>query len=381
MRVKRRRTVLAIGPLPPPMNGMTVMTGSALRALANADDLNVVHLDTSDHRPIGNVERFDLTNAFLALRHGAESFVAIARNRPRLVYLPIAQGTLGFLRDSLFFGSARAFRCPTLVHFHGGEFSAFYNQSRPVMRWLIRWCLKSCVGAIVLGKSAADDLLQVLPSVPIYIRPNGIVGIPSYVRARHSPENIRVLYVSNLMWRKGYIDLLRAASYVIDADPRVTFVVAGGETKHSRSPEARDLINRATETGRISFAGEVTGLRKAELFSKADIFVFPPVRPEGHPLVLLEAMSAGVAIIATDIGGARETVVDGVTGLLVPAEAPYDLAKAIIKLATEEELRLSMGSAGRRRFNEAYSDRAYALALQSTLATVLGSASELFEAA
>src|SRR6266404_2421120 len=94
-----RTTVLVVGPLPPPLNGMTVMTAYALAAFEN-EGIPHEHLDTSDHREVGNVGRFDLRNVWLAFQHWIELDLRIRRRRPDLVYLPVAQSTLGFLRDA-----------------------------------------------------------------------------------------------------------------------------------------------------------------------------------------------------------------------------------------------------------------------------------------
>jgi glycosyltransferase involved in cell wall biosynthesis len=366
----QRRAVLAIGPLPPPMNGMTVMTVRALEAL-QVQALNVQHLDTSDHRHVANVERLDLTNIYLALKHGLQAAVAMAVHRPSIVYLPIAQGTLGFLRDAQFFLSARLFGARTLVHFHGGEFSSFYRESGPIVRWLIRWCMRTCAGAIVLGRTAADDLAKVLTLPFIAILPNGTAGISDVARFEHRAGAVRILYLSNLMERKGYRDMVRAAEIVIAARQNVIFILAGAETAHSSTAPVREMVSRALATGRLRVSGEVTGLRKTELFRTADIFVFPPIRPEGHPIVVLEAMSAGLPVIATDIGGMRETVQAGISGILVRPEAPDELAEAILTLVDSAELRRSMGAAGARRFERDFSSLSYARRLGSTVSAAL----------
>jgi glycosyltransferase involved in cell wall biosynthesis len=85
-----------------------------------------------------------------------------------------------------------------------------------------------------------------------------------------------------------------------------------------------------------------------DLNAIADIFVFPSFH-ENLPFSLLEAMNAGRAIVATAVGGNVEVVIDGETGILVPARDTTALVKAILRLATDGELRQRMGKAGRNR--------------------------------
>src|SRR6267142_3685048 len=112
---------LLVGPLPPPMNGMTVMTAYAL-GVSEIPGIRVRHFNISDHRHVENVGRLDLKNVLLALSHAVRLFRATREAGPKVVVLQIAQSTLGFLRDAALFlaiwcGGARA-----LVYLHGAAF-------------------------------------------------------------------------------------------------------------------------------------------------------------------------------------------------------------------------------------------------------------------
>ena len=99
--------------------------------------------------------------------------------------------------------------------------------------------------------------------------------------------------------------------------------------------------------GAITWLGLCTDM--PALFSKCSLFVLPSYYGEGVPRVLLEAASAGRAIITTDMPGCRETVEDGVTGLLVEAKNAWSLAEGLEKLLVDPALRRSMGEKGRAR--------------------------------
>jgi glycosyltransferase involved in cell wall biosynthesis len=103
----------------------------------------------------------------------------------------------------------------------------------------------------------------------------------------------------------------------------------------------------------------------AELLPALDIFVFPS-RSEGMPAAVLEAMSCELPVVAADVGATGEEVVDGVTGLLVPAGDPPALADAIARLGADPAERGRMGLAGRRRVSESFTpDRAVANRLRA----------------
>ena len=94
----------------------------------------------------------------------------------------------------------------------------------------------------------------------------------------------------------------------------------------------------------------ITGMRSdiPQLLSIMDAFVLPSWR-EGMPRTIIEAMMMGLPVIATNIRGSREEVVDGETGILVPLRDPLSLCSAIDTLYSNRELSLKMGSAGRKR--------------------------------
>jgi glycosyltransferase involved in cell wall biosynthesis len=100
----------------------------------------------------------------------------------------------------------------------------------------------------------------------------------------------------------------------------------------------------------------------------ADIFAFPTFYPnEAFPLVLLEAMAAGLPVISTTVGGIPDMVIDGETGLLVPPGEVSSLASALRRLVTDSGLRIRMGQAGRGRFMRHYTLEQYEANLSDLL--------------
>jgi glycosyltransferase involved in cell wall biosynthesis len=186
----------------------------------------------------------------------------------------------------------------------------------------------------------------------------------------------RLLYVGRISPEKGVHVLLEAFQEVVRRCPQVELELVGLRSQLpykylialSDNPRVLALasfypenyfshLNRLSSSvaGRVSFVGAVPHLELVSYYQRTDIFVFPSVwdEPFGNPPV--EAQLAAVPVVATRVGGIVETVKDGKTGLLVEPGDPAALAEAIVCLLKDEDLRRSMGKAGRERAVELFS--------------------------
>jgi glycosyltransferase involved in cell wall biosynthesis len=161
--------------------------------------------------------------------------------------------------------------------------------------------------------------------------------------------------VANLNPDKGLEYLVRAAPAVLAAEPRARFLVVGAEyANHAAYADGlrAELGSLGIDDDRFTFAGERgdTG----EVYAALDIHVVSSVR-EGTTTTALEAMATGIPVVASDVGAVHEVVVDGKTGLLVPARRPDELADAIVILLRNAAWRARLGAAGRRLVERRFS--------------------------
>lgn len=340
--------LLLVGPSPPPYNGMTLATDLVVKATEGR--FTHVRLDTADRRGLANVGKFDLGNVYCALRDGVKFLWMLVTQWPRVVYVPVAQAWLPFLRDCLFLIPARLTGRVGIVHLHGSAFGKFYQRSSRVTRWIIRYALGNEAYGIVLGQGVKDVFDGIIAPERIQIIPN---GIPDHFedknldRADHSLPLL--LFLGTLVAEKGFLDLLRALPRALERGEKFHAVFAG-EWYSQEDKKAADEIVKAFGLGQtVQFVGPVGPHQKQELLLKADLFVFPSTN-EGQPYVILEAMSAGLSVISTKVGCIPEMVQDGVNGFLIEPGDVEKLAERIEILIRDRALRNRMGAAGRERF-------------------------------
>lgn len=176
----------------------------------------------------------------------------------------------------------------------------------------------------------------------ILLVPNTIVEAPAAARDRArfgwADAEVVLVTVGRLVKRKALDTLLRATRAV---PGRVRLVVIGD------GPERPALEKLAAELPhRVEFTGSVPSEERDARLASADVFVLTSLH-EAFGLVLLEAMRAGLAVVASDCGGPRDVVSDSETGFLVPVGDEGMLAGRLAKLAADRSLRERMGTAGR----------------------------------
>ncbi len=207
-----------------------------------------------------------------------------------------------------------------------------------------------CAHKVVANSRAAVERLidEHVPAHRIGLVPNGLDG------ARYQPREPRaalrrIVVVANLRAEKGHDVLIDAAGAVLRRfpDARIDCVGAG--------PERERLVARARDRGvahAITFSGHCDDV--ADRLAAGDIFVLPS-RSEAFPNALLEAMAAGLPVVASGVGGILELIEDGRTGLLMPPGDPSALSDRLLRLMSAPALASSLGARAREHVLAHYS--------------------------
>lgn len=292
----------------------------------------------------------------------------LARRRVALVHVHSAvYGS--FWRKSALCALALAFGVPYVIHLHDGRLAEFRLGAGALTRAWLRFMLRHAARVVVLTRHWHDLVREIEPAARI-----SIIGNPVPVAAR--PQPLRrpartVLFIAWLQKEKGVLDLLAAMPRVLSAVPQARFVVAGRGIAGSETPASlRALAAQLGVDGALQLPGWVDARGKQELMRSADLYVLPSYI-EALPVALLEAMAAGVPVVATRVGGIPDVVEHGVHGLLVEPGDPEALARAIIALLTDDALRERLQLTAHRHVEARYSTRAV-LAELETLYRELG---------
>ena len=184
------------------------------------------------------------------------------------------------------------------------------------------------------------------------------------------PEQLVVMTVGRLNVMKGHVHLLDAVPGLLRRFPDLAVVVVGRGHLQEQLQAQADALG---VSGAVRLLGQRRDARM--LLDAADVFVLPS-KHEGMPLVLLEAMDAGLPVVATRVIGSAEVVVEGETGLLVRPKDPAALEHALAQLLADPVLRARFGEAGRQRFAACFTAGRMARETAEVYARVLATAQQ-----
>lgn len=151
-----------------------------------------------------------------------------------------------------------------------------------------------------------------------------------------------ILFMGSLFPIKGPDILIKAIPAVIEKCDKILFIFAGGGNV-ARYQELADQMNLKKFVKFLGYVGD----EKKYYLAASDIFVLPSFA-ECFPLVNLEAMASGIPVIASNVGGVSDAIIDNVNGILIPPGDSEKLADAILKLINNSELRINLGQNGKK---------------------------------
>ncbi len=239
---------------------------------------------------------------------------------------------------------------------------------RPHHRFAIRLANRCCRAVTVNSEAIRRSVLacEGLPSERIETIYNGVdlsrFRPPTTGASDQGPVIMTIGHLSPI---KGQRDLLEALPEVLRAHPAATLVLVGD------GPMRGELVRSTARLGverHVRFLGTRTDVER--LLPTADLVVVPS-RSEGFSNALLEAMAAGAAIIATNVGGNPEAIRHGENGWLVPARDPAALATAVRALLADPALRARLGTAARRTVEERFDAARMVEAIQALYVRLL----------
>lgn len=343
--------ILLIGPVPPPFGGQSVLVSSIVESnLTTEFRFKVINI--SHERP-GPIKRVLLTAEFI--RQIVTSLWV--EQGIGLIHIHTSAG-IAFYEKALFSIIGKAFRKKIILHIHGGRFKQFWTSSGKLGQFLIRSSLKLNDSLIVLSKEWKNYFeTDIKCTIPVNVLENAIKADFLVPTKRQSSE-ITFLYVGHLKREKGLLDLLdaiRSLGKIVTFQFKVKLMGVGDTAANENMIKSAFV---GSGVGNVDFLGLMSGEAKLQHFADSDIFVLPS-HSEDMPISILEAMSHGLPVIATNVGAIPGIITDGVNGYLVSPHDVNSLAEKMKLLAENAALRRLISTANINKIQTDYSFATY----------------------
>jgi len=262
-----------------------------------------------------------------------------------LVYIH-GSDIISALRKYFFFSVAKSTGTAVVYHFHGGNLIERFSRAPGCAKRRVRILFEDSEIVLCISERWKRELVSIAPRSKIIVIPNG-VRLPEKLYRKRLNNNFCVITFLGLVSRaKGVFDLICAVKRLRKSGVNVELRIGG----HG------DITTLNKEIGRdesIRYLGWLDSAKKNKLYRDTDIFVLPSYF-EGMPMVILEAMSYGIPVVSTPVGGIPEVVEDGRTGLLVPPGDVDRLSCALRYLIEHKNIREEFGKAARKRMEEKF---------------------------
>lgn len=288
------------------------------------------------------------------------------RERPDIVHTHTAKaGALGRVAALVYNATRRRRARSLVVHtFHGHVFEGYFSPAMSrVVRGIERMLALASDVIVTISPRQREDIVdrfRVAPTQKTVVVPLGLdldmlLSLDRERTARPSTYGdageIVVGYAGRMVPVKDVPTLLKAFATAQAAVPALRLVLAGDGPGR---PAAEALAATLGISDRVTWAGWVSNL--ADFYAALDVFALSSVN-EGTPVAAIEAMAASLPVVSTAVGGVPDVVDHGASGLLAPSGDADRLADALIRLASDADLRRTMGRTGRQRALAHYSHR------------------------
>jgi len=275
-----------------------------------------------------------------------------------LVHVKTSSG-INFYQNSLYALVAQMSGFQVLLQIHCGKFETFYENSGTFAKAWIRGCLGRANRVAVLSRIWQHKIGCIAPQAKITIVPNGLaeaeIATLSEDRYRVTTQ---VLFLGTgdeeLDLEKGLADLVAVIPEVTASDSRVRWVLAGlGNPRGVEQALRKQFLATGASGNAVRCMGIVTGEERIALLQQSGVLVLPSYF-ENLPNILLEAMAAGMGIVASSVGAVPEMLEEGKGGLLVAPGDRSGLARALVRLLASPATILDQGQHNRRTLKGEY---------------------------
>ncbi len=353
------KTILFVGPIPPPIGGSPLTVQAMLEELTSYPSIRVMLINTSPGLDVRKkMTGFNFEKVW-------RSILILPQYIGRIWYcdsvLVFANDLFAITLVPLLLFIAKLFRKPFYLKPVGAGLDLFINAQKKPLREYLLYVLRCADGILTQTRLLKEDLSK-LGCTKVHYLP-GCRSMPAItLDPKRRTLEFRLIFLGHITRLKGPLVLLEALKTVSEiCDENIVCDFYGPIHDEIRD----EFLSELKSVPNAHYCGVAEAGTGPQLIAQYDALILPTYYDtEGHPGVLIEAMHAGVPVISTQVRTFPELVTNGVNGFLVPTQDSHFLAAAIILFAADPSLRKKMGEANHLKGQEFRADNVVAQLLK-----------------
>lgn len=357
------QSVFVLGRFPPPYDGQALATQRLAQLLEPV--LDVQRLNTSP--PEAELTRSRVTFRGDRVRHYLSRSLALRRalgTQPTapVLWAAISPAALGHWRDVLTVLPSFAWEQPVYAIVHWGNFDRLFRS--PLTRYTARLVAKRMDGFVFLNRALAARCAEWVPPEKQFVVPNTVSEdvlchedeVRRSRRTRARRDRLRLLFLSNMIPSKGYMDVLHAVHILHQRGISLDVSFAGRWESDADRSSFHRMVHEYELENVVAHLGGISDRQHIKtLYLNADIFLLPTYYPtEAQPLTIIEALNTGTPVISTPHAGIPHMVRHDDGALLVPPRDPDAIVDAVLQMR-DPGAWYKFSEQARERFNEYFS--------------------------
>ena len=354
--------ILFIAPIPPPVTGQSLAVKVIYDELEKEHQVEVINL---------NKESFKSgLNSLKRLNQVAGILKAVWRQRKNndIIYFAISESFAGNMKDLVIYLICFKSLRQTIIHMLGGAGMKRILESRGIQFRLNNYFINRLGGIIVEGNTQFKMFSKIISPEAIHVVPNFaedflFVSESEIEEKFYCVNPITILYLSNLIYGKGYVELVDAYLGLSDNQKeKIRIVFVGGfESDNFKS----DFLQKINGSEGLEYLGLfISGNEKKKLYLKSHVFCLPTYYPfEGQPISILEAYATGCVVITTNHSGIPDVFSNGTNGFEVEKKSADSIRDVLQQIIDKPEQLLPLAISNRNVALEKYRTSVYTASL------------------